>query len=614
MAKYSRPAGARFEAAQTYSRSSSHYDTPASGHRGRGGRGGKKWLFAVLGVLLALIVLVGVYAALLGTSVLNVRDIASNAMPAARELVSAVKTGDGAALQSNTQALKSTLDDIQQETSGVVWDIAAHLPVIGHDVASARELITVAGDLIDDALVPMSDTLVAYPLNSLISNGSLNGTAVQALCDALLQVTPTIQSAAESMDSMGEFKIGMLNDLVDQVREPLGIASRFLGKNGNALSVLPTMVGCNGTRSYLVVAQNNAEIRATGGLPGAMTVVTVDNGQISLGEVASLGAITPIAQSPLPITDEERVLFGESLGTTPANMTFTPDFSRAASLISQAWQYCQGQTVDGVVSMDPVMFQWLLGLVGGSATLSDGSVINGDNATEALISDTYWNYFDGDSMDNHFSEAAMAGIEVIQSNLGSVDLTKLLDVVQRGIDEYRLLAWMVNPDEQAVLEDIGCTGTLGTDPATPVLGIYVNDSTWSKIDWYLDFGTVINDSWKNADGSTSYQVTTTLSNLMTWEEASYAPEYVTGYSPEKTDVSDMVTTLYLYAPAGGYVSDVVTSGNIGMSEATHNSLQVLFGNVHLLAQESASVTYTVTTSPEATTDLAIRSTPSVRGN
>lgn len=604
----------------------SPYDAPhanASHQKGRhgGGANGSRHTirYAILGALIALVVLIGVYAALLINSAMNVMDQVKTLVPTAERVVSAVKSGDTSTLQADIQSLQSGVDALQDETSTVVWDIATIVPVYGQDVANARTLLGIADDALTQIVVPLTGALAANPLSSLIQSGNINGGALSQLCNTVADVTPAIKSALTAFSEVDEFHISQINDALDQVREPLNMVNTLLDENGEVIRMLPSLLGCNGARTYLVIAQNNAEIRATGGLPGAFIPVTVDNGVISFGEVSGLEEINTISDTPLEITSEEWALFGNSLGTTPANMTYTPDFSRAASLLVQAWQLAQGQYFDAVISVDPLVFQRLIGLVGGSATLSNGITIDGTNAAQVLISDAYW-YFGNDyeSSDAFFAEAASVGLGLVRDNLGSLDFSELLTTVADSIDGGRILAWSANPEEEALFEQLGCAGTLNTDPTAPELGVFVNDNTWSKIDWYLDLNTVINSSQKDADGSTSYQVTTQLTNLMTPEEAETSPAFITGYNPDKIEYSDILTTLYLYAPAGGSISNVSFDGSTAsnipeFSEGTHNGLQVVFGATHLLSGETLSVTYTVTTSPQAAADLTVRSTPSPRG-
>ena len=61
------------------------------------------------------------------------------------------------------------------------------------------------------------------------------------------------------------------------------------GEGGATVArLLPPMLGQDGPRDYLLVVQNNAEIRSTGGLPGSLQILTADNGKLTLAEQRSV--------------------------------------------------------------------------------------------------------------------------------------------------------------------------------------------------------------------------------------------------------------------------------------------------------------------------------------
>lgn len=584
---------------------SRHYEQA----RRRGGKG-KIVLFSILGVVLALAVLVGVYAAMMIPSVKSVKATAEGIVPKAQAAVTVATSGDASSLPETVQSIRADVASVRQEMNGGLWTIASFVPVYGADVTNARALVDAGMTAIDDVVTPLADCLAANPIDSILSDGSINGAALQDLCNTVVGVTPAVQSVANAFSQLGDFHFSQLNDLVNMAKDPLIQAAAFLTGHGDALKALPGILGCDGARTYLVVAQNNAEVRATGGLPGAMELVTIENGEISYGDVEPLSAITDIAYNPLPLTDEELAIFGDSLGSTPANMTYTPDFPRAAQLLAACWEQIQGVTVDGVIAVDPVFFQSMLGLVGG-VTLSDGSVIDGSNAAQELLSNTYWMYGDDIEMtDVRFAEVAGDGMEAIKNSLGDIDKKQLLKVVKDGVKDGRLLAWFAGDNDEAVVKDLGCSGALNSDASKPELGVFFNDATWSKISWYLHSKTTVNSSQKNADGTVSYSVTTTMSNALTEELADEAPSYVTGYSDNKLSPSDMLTSIYLYAPAGGSISNLTVDGDgtFEESDSTHDGLQVVFGLTHLQAGQQLTFTYTVTTAAKADT-LKVRTTP-----
>ena len=54
------------------------------------------------------------------------------------------------------------------------------------------------------------------------------------------------------------------------------------------------------------------------------------------------------------------------------------------------------------------------------------------------------------------------------------------------------------------------------DPSSdPVAGVYFNNLSFSKLDWYLNADTQIGQAVKNGDGTCSYHITVTLTTIMT---------------------------------------------------------------------------------------------------
>ena len=576
--------------------------------RGSGGTSGRKRskapLFIVLGIVVALIAAVAVVGTMAYGSAQRALDGARSLSSTVDDLQAAVEAGDGAALQQATSDLRQGVDSLREELDGPIWDLAAHVPGYGGDVEGARELLSIADTLIGGALEPAAATLASYPLDSLLSGSSVNTAALTQYCSLVAQVEPAVDDASARLEALGTFKISQLNDVVDQLKEPLAQASELLDAYGPLVAQIPEVIGCNGSRTYLIIAQCNAEARATGGFPGAWGTVTVENGQATLGGFTTISGRRDVT---FQLTDEEVALFGADMGVSPGNLNCTPDFPRAASLMAEAWQAYMGQAVDGVVAMDPVFVQDILTLVGG-VTTSDGTVVDGTNAAQILSSDIYWR-LDPEYQDPFFAEVAGLVADRVMSDLGALDLGQLLDVVGRDADEGRILFWSKNEAVQSAMSGMNVTGALPNDPAKPQLGVYVNDNTWAKMAWYLNMGTQVTGSVQNADGTVTYSVSTTLTNTFTLDEAAVAPAYIIGYSPAKRSDDDLFVNLLLVAPAGGSISGVTASSGAGAGEATlygHDAWRV---DVNLYAQESVTITYQVTVSAEAIQELEVHQTP-----
>ena len=599
----------------SYSRSnaSRYTSTRQDGHRGGAPRRHTgRIVAAVVGiVLVAFLVIGGSLGFLFYRSAMTVKDSATALMSEASVLKDSLKDGDADTLSESVENVVEKAAFVNAEVHTPIWNVMAAVPVLGEDVRSVQTLGIVASDLVNEALVPVTKSVSGMKLSELMQDGSVNVALIQALSDSVTDAIPVIQTSVDTITSLPKAHIPQIQEVLDKVQIPLADAEGLIDQIKPILDVLPQMLGADGARTYLVIAQNNAELRATGGLPGSWGTITIDNGVISMGEFMT------ILHEPgleVPITDEERAAIATNMNTDPAQVNCTADFVRVGELSKEYWAQMGKGNVDGVIAIDPIFLQRLLALTGGFSA-PDGKAVDGTNAAQVLLSDTYWKFGNnGDAQDAYFSSVASLAFGQVMNNLGEAGMTDLWDVADQSAKDGRLLVWMANEDEQNLMVEMGFSGRLESDPAKPVLGVYFNDDTYSKISWYAAAKTQIGEGVKNADGTTTYDVTTTLTNTITPQEAMAAPLYIYGGNPDKRSTSDMLNFVFFYAPAGGTISNMTVSDgalftDYGINEASLSGLQVLRMRTHLKSGETATFTYQVTVSADATESLALRTTP-----
>lgn len=584
----------------------------AASRRGGGMSRGKK-VGLVIGIVLAVLLVVGgTCGVLMYRSAMSVKAQAQEIMDQVDPLKEALKSGDATALDSSVGTVQENMASINAEVHGPLWTLASFLPVVGEDVQSVRSLGEAGQALVDGVLVPIANDVSGTGVSGLFKDGVVNVGLVQTISETVSSSLPTIESSLDTIASLPEAHIPQLAEVLDRVQGPAEQAQGLVGQAKPFLDLLPQMLGADGqTRTYIVIAQNNSELRSTGGLPGAWGTVSVTDGAISMGEFQSILHADGLQ---VEATAEERAATMTNVDTDPAQVNCIPDFSRVGKLAKDYWAQAGYGDVDGVIAVDPVFLQRLLALTGG-VTAPDGTVVDGSNAAQEILSGTYWKYGDDpNAQDAYFASVAGLAFGQIMGNLGNADITDLIDVIGQSGADGRLLAWMANEEEQALMEAIGVSGALETDPSEPVLGVYLNDDTYSKISWYASCYTTVGEGVKNADGTTTYDVTTTLLNTITPEEAATAPKYIYGGNEEKRDNSDMLNYVYFVAPAGGTITNLTeTNGAVfdgyGFAETTLNGLQFFRTRTHLRSGESAVFTYQVTVSAEATEPLSVRTTP-----
>lgn len=581
-------------------------------HRHRKGERKKRRVTAVVAaIVVVVLVAFGASGFMLLNSAKTVRSQAKETVEIVGGLKDKVTSGDFSTLPDDAKKIDELCTSMKKETSSPVWTMASFIPVYGSDINAARTMVDALSDVSSGALVPMADNLAQATPGKLFQDGTINVSALQAVADSLSDSSKVFKSANKKVQGIGDTHIAQVTELVDKAKDGFATLDGAVDAAEKVAPVLPQMLGANGqTRNYLVYAMNNVEIRACGGFGGSQGLISVTDGQMSIGDfVPRIGLSEDEAVES--VDEEDEALFGDHSNLYNSGNTYSPDWPRNSQRVAALWKSQYGQDVDGVVGIDPVFLQYLLGLVG-NVSLPDGTVVDGTNAAKVLMHDVYWNYPVEES-DGIFASVASAAFDKILGGIGDVDVTKLVGAFERGAEEGRLIAWMRNDDEQNAIKEMGIDASLPDpdDPsADPVAGVYFNNLSFSKLDWYLNADTQIGQGVKNGDGTCSYRITVTLTNIMTQEEAGKLPDYVAASAPDAAR-DDERLNVSLFAPTGGNISDLTVEGTqFGLGAATWHGIPFYSGTVDLHAGETTTITYTLTTSAEAgDKPLALRQTP-----
>lgn len=628
---------------------------------------------------------------------------AANFAQSANTLQANVVTGKNSDAQTTAKALASQASDMKKETSGILWTIGSYVPVYGRDLAKARTAASTLDDLTANALVPVTNSLASTSLSSIVkSDGTVDTAAAQQLATALGNAAPVVQSAASTFDSLGDVRNDELSSALTRARDQLdGLSSTFTVASEVA-PIVPSLLGANNQkRSYLVVMQNTAESRATGGAIATWGLLTIDNGKLSFGDFSILdgdGGVT--SDDPLAFTGEETTLFGSNVATTASDVNVNPDFPRSAQLLDDLWSRQKNSDgdengkVDGVIALDPFCLQGMLGLVG-SVQVDDTTTLDGSNCATMLLHDMYSNITTASKQSAYLVKSTALVCEKFITSLGNVDLSSLTSTMGDMTGGNHLQMWLSNTSEQSALTKVGCTGALGTDETNPAVGIYFNDNTGSKLNWYLSTDVKEGTVTKNPNGSTNHTITVTFTNnlaegdvydvgsyILAQSSTSYSSTSGTtssssstssktsstsstssnstnsnnstsnstnssssssnnstnsnGTSSTSTNSSstnnssnssststnsnsgtttdnlkrgEMSTTVYIYAPAGGFITGLKSSDGFTLTQGTYNGLQVYYGKLDLTAEGTATVTFMATTSTKASGSFTLHETP-----
>ena len=123
------------------------------------------------------------------------------------------------------------------------------------------------------------------------------------------------------------------------------------------------LAGADDPRRYMLVFQNNAEIRSGGGLPAATAIVDVDNGKADLAEQTNTYTFRRDLKVIDP-PDEMEQLYVSDTFTGFGNFTRTPNFPTTAETFDSLWNITTDEHLDGVITIDPVVLSYMLKATG----------------------------------------------------------------------------------------------------------------------------------------------------------------------------------------------------------------------------------------------------------
>ncbi len=577
------------------------------------------WPWVIL--VVALVTAVGVEGFLLYSSAHRVKAEAREVMSGVNNYMEAVKAGDAAQLVSSAQAVSESARELRGELATTPWSIAAVVPVIGDDVKSVRTIGDVLEDVSENAMEPLAGNAGIQNLSQLIGDGSVNVEVLRQVTPAIDEIVPVIKRSADAIRSLPKAHIPQVASVLEAVREAVVGADEMLDHASPLLPHLDNMLGGDGqARHYLVLAANNAEIHSSGGFVGHMGVMTAENGNIDMGDFKSIYDLLPKHEVSAGATAEEVAIFGEACDTHHGDHNIIPDFARVGTLSHDIWQYAHDESVDGVISVDPVFLQRMLGLTGGIET-SWGVTVDGTNTASVLLNECLF-WWSPDVCDEFYYTVASDAMEHILAHLSDVDTIQLREVLARSAKGGNFAIWMRDDPEQVAVQQAGLAWELPHDASAPLTGVYLNDHSSGKAAFYLTAEPSVGKATKNADGSTTYAMTTTIVYDADRSMPSRAdlPGYLITWPIVKpADSSRMVINneVYLIAPEGGRIENVratylnlyASNHNVDWTRTTYQGLDLWKSLIVIDVGERLVLSYDVTTSPQATEQLAVRVTP-----
>ncbi|MDQ0031434.1 DUF4012 domain-containing protein [Arthrobacter bambusae] len=550
----------------------------------------------------ALFVIGGITTLWLGAKAATIKselEASTQLIPELKESVLQNRPADASSIADQLQHHTSTA---REAASDPLWSLASALPWLGANFSAATEIARSADDVATQGVAPLVKVYDSVNWDKLVPSAS--GTNLEPLRKAAPAVTSAAHAVRASSERLNAIDNGSLIPQIaaplKQAQEQLSSVVDELDSAADAASLAPVMLGADQTRHYLLLVQNNAEARATGGIPGALAVLTADKGKLSLtaeSSATALGRFDP----PVPVDEEQQRIYSTRMGMFMQDVNFTPDFPTAATTALKMWEQKKGEHLDGAISIDPVALGYILDATGPIslhdpqlAALTAGKLPNqlsGKNVVKTLLSDVYAQIEDPKVQDVYFAAVAKEIFGALSSGKG--EAKSLLAGVGKGVDEHRVLLWSSDANEQSVLGKYPFSGSI-SGPSVPAaqFGAYFNDGTGAKMDYYVK-STVQLFTQCPVAGYGTVKMRITSTNTAPTDAATSLPSYVTGAGAYGVPAGTAQTNLIAYGPAQSQIETATQDGNnVPFGAGQHDNRPVGTLSVRLAPGQSSVVEFT----------------------
>ncbi len=358
-----------------------------------------------------------------------------------------------------------------RRVDGALLAPAQVVPVAGRQLRSVRALSEAANEV---ATVVAAGIAEAQPLLSEPAESTAQRASAMRRLGEL---------AGRTRSRLRQVRLGPERGLVG----PLGRSRQRLARElGDArVALRKTEVGATalagmvlGPRRYLLLAANNAEMRAGSGMFLSAGELETSPQGIALNDMKSVTDI-PIPADSVPLTGDLADRWGWLRPNVEwRNLMASPRFDASAPVAARMWLAAGHRPVEGVVALDPAALGELLAAIGPVDV--DGRRFSEDNVEEELFHLQYLRFPENTS-ERREQLASIA--KAVFSALDQRDwpVARLAAGLASAARGRHLMVWSDRVEEQSVWTLLGVDGSLRHDSVL----LSVLNRGGNKLDYFL---------------------------------------------------------------------------------------------------------------------------------
>lgn len=335
----------------------------------------KKWFWGLVTAIFLLVLAIGIPSLVV---IGKVKVVYSQS----QKLLEVVKTKDLKLIEERVKSTKTSLEALDKSLLPLAW--LRVIPFVGAYEGDGVHLVRAgkagleAAEIVVTAVAPYADII------GFTGGSSPEGGGEKTAQDRINFLVTSIEKLGPDIEKVGQ-KFQIARTEVDQInpqrypeqfkgkkiREPLTEMISLIDQAASltfdakpVLEVSPYLLGIDAPRRYLIIFQNDAELRPTGGFMTAYAILEVDKGKLK-----------PILSEDMYSLDarfDKRIPAPEPISKYLTNvpywklrdMNLSPDFKVSMETFSENFKLASKQKFDGIVAVDTKVLARLLEVLG----------------------------------------------------------------------------------------------------------------------------------------------------------------------------------------------------------------------------------------------------------
>ena len=412
-----------------------------------------------------------------------------------------------------------------------------YLPIIGNYYKDGQQLLIIAkegietGNILAQAIEPYKDFLGVK--GSSTSNEKTTEDRISFLTESVEGLIPyldqiekktnIIKTAIDQIDPNRypeEFKGYQLKSNLIKAQETIDEGQEFIKNGQPILSKISWLLGKDSPRKYLMIFQNDGELRPSGGFWTAYSTLIVKNGKVTPGNASNIYDLDDKIASKIPAP---RLIKSYHIGVSYLNLrdnNLSPDFPTDAQIFLDQYTKAMGknENFDAIIAIDTSVLVDMVKILGKLDTRVGTFTSNPDkrcNGCPSIIYDLEWiagrprNYIEKNRKD--FMNPLMSALLANVMGSEKTKMPSLIETFFKNINQKHILVYFPDPEMQKIGNLANITGKI-VDTEKNIDYFHLNDANFASAKSNIFITQKIKHDITIKDGVAEHKISVTYTN------------------------------------------------------------------------------------------------------